>query len=84
VKKLKRKGFETVIASPPEYERLLAEIYYDGLFVAQISQERGEGVFDLETPGTDLVEEMVTRKVDLHELLRAVEEACQRLRGELP
>ncbi len=81
---MKGKGFETVIASPPEYERLLAEIYYDGLFIAQITQERSEGVFDLETSGTDLVEEMVTRKVDLQGFLRSVEEACQRLRGELP
>ena len=81
---MKGKRFETVIASPPEYGRLLAEIYYDGLFIAQITQERSEGVFDLETPGTDLVEEMVTRKVDLQGFLRSVEEACQRLRGELP
>ena len=79
---LKKKGFETVVASPPEYERLVAEIYYDGFFVAQISQERGEGVFDLETPGGDLVEQMVTRRVDLHGFLQAIEEACQRLRGE--
>jgi hypothetical protein len=81
---MKGKGFETVIASPPEYERLLAEIYYDGLFIAQITQERSEGVFDLETLGTDLVEEMVTRKVDLQGFLRSVKEACQRLRGEIP
>ena len=81
---MKGKGFETVIASPPEYERLLAEIYYDGLFIAQITQERSEGVFDLETPGTDLVEEMVTRKVDLQGFLRSVEEACQRLTAEIP
>jgi hypothetical protein len=81
---LNQKGFETVIASPAEYDRLLAEIYHDGLFVAQISQERGEGVFDLETPSPDLVEDMLTRKVDLRDFLRAVEEACQRLRGERP
>jgi hypothetical protein len=81
---LRKKGFETVIASPPEYERLLAEIYHDGLFVAQISQERSEGVFDLETAGPDVVKDMVTRKVDLRGFLRAVEEACRRLRGEMP
>jgi hypothetical protein len=79
-----RQGFETVIASPPEYERLLAEIYYDGLFVAQVTQERGEGVFDLETPGVDLVQDLIIRKVDLERFMKAVQEACQRLTGQIP
>jgi hypothetical protein len=78
---LKGKGFETILASPSEYERVVAEIYYDGLFVALVSQERGEGVFDLETPGTNLVENRILRKVNVAGFKQVVEEACQRLRG---
>ena len=76
------KGFETVIASPPDYDKLVAEIYYNGLFVALVSQERAEGQFDIETPGADLIEEELIRKVDADGFTKAVEIACQRLRGE--
>jgi hypothetical protein len=76
------KNFETMIASPPEYDELVAEIYYDGKFVALVSQERGPGLFDIETPGPPLVEKEVTRKVELSGFWKAVEEACKRLKGE--
>ncbi len=79
---LKRIGFETMIASPPDYDELVAEIYYDGLFVALVSQERGKGIFDIETPGPNLLEREVTQKVDAEGFKKAVEEACQRLKGE--
>lgn len=72
-----------MIASPSEYEELVAEIFYDGLFVALVSQERGSGLFDIETPGLDLVEDYVTRKVDVAGFIKAIETACQRLSGEL-
>ena len=39
---LKNKGFETIISSDePQYEKLCAEIYYDGQFVGIITQEQG-------------------------------------------
>jgi len=79
---LKRKGFETILASPPDYNRLVAEIYYDGLFVALVSQERGDGLFDIETPGTELVESRIVRKVDAVGFRQAVEDACLRLQGK--
>jgi hypothetical protein len=53
---LKNQGFEIMIASPPDRDGLVAGIYCDGLFVAVISQERGAGIFDLEMPGSNLVE----------------------------
>ena len=80
---LTRKGFETIIASPPDYDRLVAEIYYDGLFVALVSQERGIGLFDLETPGPNLMEDKVVRKVALEGFEGAVEEARERLKGTI-
>lgn len=75
-------GFEIMIASPPNYDELVAEIYYDGLFVALVSQERGKGLFDIETPGVNLIEKEVMRKVDADGFMRAVTVACQRLKGE--
>ena len=62
---LKKSGFETLIASPPDYENLVAEIYFDGKFVALISQEKGLGCFHLEFPAVQPVEALVTRDVEL-------------------
>jgi hypothetical protein len=78
---LHKHGFETILASPPDYDRLVAEIYYDGLFVALVSQERGQCLFDIELPGPNLVENRIARKVDAVEFAEAVKEACQRLQG---
>ncbi len=38
---IKSKGFDIIISSDNEYEELCAEIYFDGEFVAIISQEQG-------------------------------------------
>ena len=81
---LKGKGFETVLASPPAYDNLVVEIYFDGRLVALVSQERSQGLFDLETPGPNLVEKEIVRRVEVQGLSRAIEEACQRLRGLKP
>lgn len=79
---IKGKEFETLIASPPDYEELVAEIYYEGLFVGLVSQERGKGLFDIETPGRNLIEDEILRKVDAAGFIKAIEAACQRLQGE--
>lgn len=79
---LKKKGFEILIASPHDYERLVAEIYCDGKFVALLSQEGSSGRFDLETPGPNLKEDQITRKVDLMGFKTALDLACKKLKGE--
>ena len=81
---IKGKEFATILASPPEYDQLVAEIYWDGLFVALISQELAPGVFQIEMPGPDLQEAQIRRSVELNGFLRAVEDACRRLREEKP
>ena len=81
---LKNKGFEMLIASPPDHEGLVAEIYCDGLFVAAISQERGAGIFDLEMPGTNLMENRMLRCVDWVGFRNIVDEACRCLKNEKP
>jgi hypothetical protein len=76
---LKNAGFEFLLASPPEYNGLVAEIYCDGRFVALINQERGPGLFELEMPGPDVAESEVLRRIDLHGFLATIQEACARL-----
>ena len=72
---INKQGFETVIASPPAYNQLVAEVYYNGLFVALVSQERGPGVFDIETPSPEELEWAITHKVELDGFLTAIQEA---------
>jgi len=74
---MKQHGFEITVASLPEYERLVAEIYCDGLFFALISQEGAEGVFQVETPDAGL--SLITRRVELEGFLRAIEHAREKL-----
>jgi hypothetical protein len=74
-------GIEILLASPPDHFGLVAEIYYNGKFVALVAQERGPGQFDVKTPGVDVVEREVTRQVDARGLVTAIESACERLGG---
>lgn len=76
---LKDIGFELLLASPPGYRNLVAEVYFDGKFVALVSQERGDGLFDLEIPGCDLVQTELARRVDLQGFVETLELARDRL-----
>ena len=77
------KGFEIIVASLPDYQRLVAEIYYDGKFVLLISNEKSIENFDVETPGSEMKEGALTHKVDLDGLKIAMDIACQKLKGEI-
>jgi hypothetical protein len=72
-------GFKILIASPPEYQKLVAEIHYDGKFVALVNQERGPGLFEVETPGVGLNESMIIRRVDLAGFAAALKQASDSL-----
>jgi hypothetical protein len=74
-------GFEILLASPSDRSGLVAEIYYDGKFVALVTQERGTGQFDVETPGLDVVQHDVIRQVDARGFVAAIDVACERLSG---
>lgn len=76
---IKSKKFEILIASPPEYENLVAEIYFDGLFFVTISRDDSSGHFQIETPPGCLVESEIARKVDLEGFVDAIRNACDRL-----
>lgn len=74
-------GFEIIIADDSNHKRVFAEIYYEGLFIALISEERGDGLFDIETPSLGLVEERVLRKFPLEGFQKAINDACCKLHG---
>lgn len=77
-------AYEIVIASSPEHAHVFAEIYVGGKFVALVSEERGPGLYDLETPGPENVEAMVARKVDIEIFRQAIHAAITRLSGKPP
>jgi hypothetical protein len=76
--------FSVVLSSDSNYDALIAEIYLDGKLVAIVSQERGPGLFEIETPSPSRCEKEICRKADLSGFKNAVELACKRLKGEVP
>lgn len=74
--------FEIIIADDAQHEKVYAEIHFDEKFVAIVSQDEGIDRLTLETPGSVKVEDLVLRKVDLNEFLKAVEAAKLRLIGK--
>jgi len=75
------KGFEIIIASLPGYNSVVAEIYYNNLFIALISQEK-EGVFVLETPGPELDQNQLLRKINWMEFRNIADTACKKLNSK--
>ena len=74
--------FSVMIASDEDHEEVYVEIYYDDKFVALVSQEYGLEHKMLEVPGPGLVEEQISRKVDLEGFQQALELAARKLHGE--
>ncbi len=72
-------GYNIVIASPPEYEELVAEIYFDGNYIAQLNKENGDDHIELEIADAVVDQSMVCRKVDLNGFLEALEIARTKL-----
>jgi len=54
-------SFDYLIANDDQHENVFIEIYYQEKFIASISQERGKDNLDIEFPGPDLVESLITR-----------------------
>jgi hypothetical protein len=71
--------FHIIVASPSDYEELVAEIYVGGKYVALISQEEGGERLKIELPGTDLDEGVIQRVVNLDVFLQAIAAAKARL-----
>ena len=62
---MKKVGIEILLCSDCDYEKLVAEIYYDGKFIALLNQDEGIDKIRIEFPGAVVLEEMVLRKMDL-------------------
>jgi hypothetical protein len=55
-------GFDFTFADDSEHEKVFIEIYCNEKFVALISQEHGLDDLEIEFPGTNLVESLITRE----------------------
>ena len=80
----RRVGFETIIASPHEYEELVAEMYLDGKFIGQITKEKGEDQMEIEFGDDEALPGSICRKADLDGFLECVQAARDRLTGRMP
>jgi hypothetical protein len=75
-------GFEVILVSAPEYRALAAEIFFNGKFVALVTQERGLDRLELEIPQMNVDESKVIRKVPINGFLDCIAIARERLRTE--
>ena len=80
----RRVGFETIIASPYEYEELVAEMFLDGKFIGQITKEKGEDQMEIEFGDDEALPGSICRKADLDGFLECVQTARDRLTGRMP
>ena len=76
-------GFETIIASPYEYEELVAEMYLDGKFIGQIIKEKGDDQMEIEFGDPAAATDAICRKADLDGFLECVQTARDRLAGRM-
>ncbi len=72
--------YDFIIADDDQHEKVFIEIYYEGKFVALINQEKGLDDLEIEFPGTNLVETLITRKIPLNTFLNLVKEAAEKLK----
>jgi len=72
---------EVLISSDSRYEKVIAELYCFGKFVALLNQDEGVNDIAIEFPGANLDENMVLRKLDLVTFEEGLMLAKQRLVG---
>lgn len=72
---------EIIIASDDSHEKVIAEIFLEGKFVALLNQDKGPACLEIEFPGPGLVEEQIARKVNLDQFVSAIETAKAKLFG---
>ena len=77
---MKNPDIDIEVWSNVDYERLIAEIYYKGKFIALLNQDDGLDRLKIEFAGPELIEDKVTRKIDLAVFEEALELAKQKIR----
>ena len=70
---------EILLSSDVSYEKIVAEIYVKGKFVALLNQDNGKGDLRIEFPGPNFDSEQVLRSVNLELFELAIEKAKARL-----
>ena len=73
-------GFEVLSFFPIEYEGMVTEIQYQGEIIAQINEDRGEGLFEIDI-FMDPARKGFIAKFLLGDFLLAVDEATKLLEG---
>ncbi|HTK19612.1 MAG TPA: hypothetical protein VL442_08875 [Mucilaginibacter sp.] len=73
--------YDFIIASKDDYDQVFIEIYFQGKFVAMINQEKGIDNLEIEFPGDNVIETLVTRKIPLEEFLYLLKDAKIKLLG---
>jgi hypothetical protein len=68
-----------VIASDIDHEKLIAEIYCDGRYVALLSQDEGEDNLNIVFPDRGAQDESLQRSVDFAWFKNALDQAKEKL-----
>jgi hypothetical protein len=73
------KDFDFIVANDSDHEQVFIEIYYNGKYIALISQEKGIDNLLIEFPGNNLNESEIIRNMPLNEFLNLIDEAVKKL-----
>lgn len=71
-----------LLSSDSDYEKLIAEIYYEDKFIALLNQDEGLDSMKIEFPDLNVKENLVLRKVDLEIFEEALKEAKRKIKAE--
>ncbi|ASF45332.1 hypothetical protein [Methylovulum psychrotolerans] len=68
-----------LLSSDSDYEKLVAEIYYEDKFIGLLNQDDGLDCMKIEFPDQNVQENLVLRKVDLAIFEKALKEAKRKI-----
>lgn len=68
-----------ILSSDLEYDKLVAEMYVDGLFIGLVQQELGSDNLIVELPGRNVHEAAVTRRASYEDLIYLLNLAKKKL-----
>jgi hypothetical protein len=75
--------YEIIIASDDVHEKVYAEIYFQGKYVALLNQEQGLDNLEIEFPDCNIMDQqMVTRAIPLKKLIYLIDNAKFKLMGQ--
>lgn len=74
--------FEIILASPPEHDEIVAEIYFKGKFAALLAHDDLVGNFSIEFPDANQDDSLIARFLPLDGFLEAIREAKRRLTSD--